>query len=404
MDPLFLLSVAVLGWIGLLALEGWLLTRRRGRIPLRIAVTGTRGKTTVARRLAAILAADGRDVLAKTTGSEAAYVFPDGTVKEIRRLGPPSIIEQKRLLRIGSGLGVDVVIAEVMSVHEENHRVEVQRILQPHLTLVTNFRVDHAEAQGGTREEVAVLHAADVPSGTQAMIPESEWLSSFESAVVGQGGAVERVLSGTSNGGSGLEHPSHGDHPSEFGPNLDLVWGAARALGVDDDTIRRGLANVEDDVGGLRTWQYRRPSDGTEWTLISAFAANDPTSTLLIHDRLVGPETPETSSCVGLLSLRSDRGDRSLLWADALAEGALDRFDVLFLNGLHGPAVRHRLRRHPGAGKLRLLRQTSPHEIMEQVFDSAHGRNGVLFGFGNIGGLGRSMVQHWTHMGVSNGV
>ena len=69
---------------------------------------------------------------------------------------------------------VDVVLAEVMSLHPENHRVEVQKILKPHLVLVTNFRVDHTEAQGKSREEVASVLALDVPPGARAFVPEEE--------------------------------------------------------------------------------------------------------------------------------------------------------------------------------------------------------------------------------------
>jgi hypothetical protein len=112
----------------------------------------------------------------------------------------------------------------------------------------------------------------------------------------------------------------------------------------------------------------------------------------------------EGKTCIGLLNLRADRGDRSLLWADSLAEGALDRFDVLFLHGLHGPAVRHRLKGHPGRTRIRLLKPGAPAEIMEQIVAARGGEGGVLFGFGNIGGLGRDMVRYWNKVGVPNGV
>ena len=162
-------------WLAYLAVERAHLDRSRRRVPLRIAVTGSRGKTSVSRRLAAVLGEDGRAVLAKTTGSEAAYLLPDGTVHEIRRLGPPSIIEQRRLLHRGARMGVDAVVAEVMSVHPENHRVEARRILQPQMVLVTNFRVDHIEAQGRTRREVASVLSLDVPPGAEVLVPEEEW-------------------------------------------------------------------------------------------------------------------------------------------------------------------------------------------------------------------------------------
>lgn len=80
--------------------------------------------------------------------------------------------------------------------------------------------------------------------------------------------------------------------------------------------------------------------------------ANDPESTVRLYDEVmerlgfpqggnpdIGPER-----CVGLLSLRADRGDRTLQWADALAGGLLDRFDAPG-DGLHATALERRVRR-----------------------------------------------------------
>src|SRR5512137_3000987 len=74
------------------------LSRSHRRIPLRIAVTGTRGKSSVVRLLASILKEDGRKVVAKTTGSQAVILMPDGSQIELDRSVTPSILEQKRLI------------------------------------------------------------------------------------------------------------------------------------------------------------------------------------------------------------------------------------------------------------------------------------------------------------------
>ncbi len=389
------------------------LGRHRAAVPLRIAVTGTRGKTTVTRRLAAVLTEDGRKVLTKTTGSEAAYVLPDGTVQKIRRRGAPSIIEQKHLLRRGAKSGVDVVLAEVMSVRPENHQVEIHGILRPHLVLVTNFRVDHMEAHGKTREEVASVLALDVPPGSRALVPAGELEEAFRDRVVEAGGEVEVVPEGEARlpasclpaGGAG-----------EFGPNLDLVWAASRSLGVSEEVIRNGFRKAQDDVGALRSWRYRPDGGSDPWILVNAFAANDPDSTLGIYDRITAAEDLAPESCTGLLSLRSDRGDRSLQWAEALEAGGLSKFRTLFLAGLHGPAVRYRLRHHPHAGRIRLLRPGPPEEVMDGILaeggfgdgpgagpGAGPGRS-LLFGFGNMSGLGLDMVKHWRKVGEPHGI
>ena len=73
--------------LGYLWVETVRLRRWQEGIPLRVMVTGTRGKTSVARSLASVLREDGRKVLAKTTGSEAALLLPDGTERPLHRRG-----------------------------------------------------------------------------------------------------------------------------------------------------------------------------------------------------------------------------------------------------------------------------------------------------------------------------
>jgi poly-gamma-glutamate synthase PgsB/CapB len=391
MTPLLVLLILAGLWVSYLVMEATMLARHRRMVPLRIAVTGTRGKTTVTRQLAAILTEDGRNVLAKTTGSDATYVFPNGEVQEIRRLGAPSIIEQKRLLRRGARLGVDAVLAEVMSVHPEYHRVESGKILQPHLVAVTNFRVDHVEAQGATEEEVASVLALDVPPGAKAFVPDEEWSDAFAKVVGGRGGEVVRVT-------------GEGSHsPEGFDPNQGLVWGVARSLGVSDDVIRNGLSRAQGDIGALKGWRYR-PNEGADWLLVNAFAANDPESTRRIHERLTEVLDVPVEEWVGLLSLRADRGDRTLQWVDALRRGAIPVFRTLFVAGLHAAAVKHRLRGHPVGEHVRFLRPGSPEETMDRLLGSEESGRGLLFGFGNIVGLGRTLVDHWEKVGEPHGL
>jgi gamma-polyglutamate synthase len=250
-----LLFIAAALLLAALAVERVRLDRARAGVPLRIVVTGTRGKTTVARLLASVLREDGRTVLAKTTGSEPCLVLPDGIIERIRRRGPASILEQKALLHRAVRLGANVLVAEVMSIHAENHEVEGQRILVPHLVLATNFLVDHTEAQGGTPEEVGRVLALAVPKGATVLVPGGACPASFLSAVTGGGAEISEVPAGTGTLPSADRGTPIGAQVlPTFAENLDLVVAAARRLGVGDDAIRRGIASARHDVGALGIW------------------------------------------------------------------------------------------------------------------------------------------------------
>jgi poly-gamma-glutamate synthase PgsB/CapB len=380
-------------WLGYLAVEAVRLRRWQEAIPVRIAVTGTRGKSSVVRMLAAVLREDGWRVLAKSTGTEAALILPDGSERPIRRRGRPSILEQVGVVGLGARLGVDAIVVEVMSLHAENHTVETQRILRPHMVLATNFRVDHVEAHGGTKAGVARVLALDVPAGARVLVPEDECEEAFARRVEQKGAALDRIAAGV-EGGRGR----HGGLRSDS----QLVRAAAEALGVDGESLERGLRDVLLDSGAFRLWRYPRPKPACDWLVVNAFAANDPQSTFEALDALglaAGPGEAESDERpVGLLSLRRDRGDRSLLWGKALRAGALSRFSRLYIHGFHARALRRMLRDFDGP-RVDVLPSLGPGRVMQRIM-GGEGGSGVVFGFGNMGGLGEKMVRHWNGVGV----
>jgi hypothetical protein len=281
-----------------------------------------------------------------------------------------------------------------MSIHPENHRIEAGALLVPHIVLATNFRVDHVEAQGGTPAEVAAVLALDVPPGARAFVPEAEWQPAFAAAVAKRGGSVERVATRT------------GKPPADAGPfagNVDLVFAVARSLGIGDDVIRSGSERARMDVGAFGIWRYPRPAGSAPWLVVNAFAANDPESTLRLHDRVVREHAPAGVACIGLLNLRSDRGERTLQWIESLKGGELARFRRLYVSGLHARAVRRRLCPAPRCERVRLASPADPRTLMDRLLAAEGDSAGVLFGFGNIGGPGGALVRHWRKAGESIG-
>lgn len=387
MSLIFFVALAAIA-LAYLVLERIRLDHHRKAIPLLIAVTGTRGKSSVTRMLASVLRESGRRVLAKTTGSDAVLIMPDGTERGIRRRGRPSIIEQKHVVRLAAQLGVDAAVVEIMSIHPENHLVEARQLLKPDLVLATNFRVDHTAAVGETRDAVAAALALDVPPGARAFVPQNECLPAFSAAVRERGGELVELPQGTASPGVG-----------RFGENRDLVYAAARSLGIDDPTIREGIDRARGDIGALGVWRYQCGDGGAPCYLVSAFAANDPESTMRIHEEVMSTLDIDQERCVGLLSLRPDRGDRTLQWLKALREGFLDRFSRVYVLGLHAPALARRLERFDNAARVEVLRGARPAEITQATLSGIGETGGAVFGFGNIGGVGEALVTHWGEAG-----
>ena len=374
-------------------LERLSVLRAAGRIPLRIAVTGTRGKSSVTRLIAASLRADGRSVLAKTTGSKAMVIFPDGAEEEIVRRGLPTILEQKIILRRAAALGTGAMVTELMSVRPEMLEVESRRLIRPHILVITNARVDHREEMGQTRAEIARSLAAAIPPDSTVFILEEENRPEFERAASEAGSRLISVKRGGPPEVDAEPRPAPG---LAFEGDLALALAVSGHIGVAREPALRGIAGARPDFGSLRAWDADLGDPPAPWTLVSAFAANDPVSSRRALARLAGLRSGPARDLVGLLNLRSDRGDRTLQWLDALRDGFFDGFAALYVIGAHTRSKRWR-----SAGALPILRpldHRAPGPLLAEIV-RAHSAGGVLVGLGNMGGPGRSLVEHWERIG-----
>jgi hypothetical protein len=181
---------------------------------------------------------------------------------------------------------------------------------------------------------------------------------------------------------------------------VDLVYAAASCLNIEPETVKAGLEQAGRDIGALTLWRYRaNGGGGRAIVLVNAFAANDPESTRVVYDKVAAVLGSEAGNCVGLLNLRRDRADRTLQWLEALADGWLNRFGSLYLCGLHARALRRRLQRLDGGTRIELLRGRKPVELTRTVVAQLQTTGGFVFGFGNVGEVGRGLVDHWREVG-----
>ena len=370
-------------------------------MPRRIAVTGTRGKSGVTRLVAAGLRASGARVLAKTTGSKPVVILPDGSEREISRVGPPSVREQLRLVSLAAELGVDTLVAEMMSIGAECLAVESGRILRPHVLAVTNVRLDHLDEMGRDRAAVARTLGAAIPAGAEIFIPAEESGPVFEAASGRRGARLHPVARDVAGAGPDGES----DLPAgEFELNRRLARAVLRSLGIDDGTIARGFGSARPDPGGLRIRRgtYGRPPRPA--ICLSLFAANDPESSSLALARALASAPRCGRPLVGLLVLREDRGDRTLQWVRAAAEGFFGDFAGVFLAGPPARAALRRIRRRTPADRpvFALAPAGSPEDIMSGLLSSITAEP-VVAGLGNFVGLGDEIGRYWDLRGTAYG-
>ena len=301
---------AVIAW--------WFLRNRRVRaitevIPIRILIAGSRGKSSTVRLLHAALAANGRRVFAKTTGTEAAQIAPDGAEKVTRRWGQVSIVEMQDAVIHASRSHADAMVLESMAVQPRLIAQVSEEIVHPTIAVVTNAHLDHLEEEGTTREEVmdALAHVVDGASMVvtaerdPAALARLTWQAHLHGALVCQ--APHVVTDGAVRGA----------HPD----NVDIVLTVTRALGYPDSMSLSGMRAASHEIGDdpIHDVTHR----GRTMRPIDLGAINDPASAVSALQSVataVLPDAPVVAVLVG----RSDRPLRALEFAALLHPGAVD--------------------------------------------------------------------------------
>jgi poly-gamma-glutamate synthase PgsB/CapB len=366
------------------AAESWLHLRRLSRIPHRIHVNGTRGKSGVTRLIAAGLRAGGLRVVAKTTGAAPRVLLPDGSEEDPRHGRRPSLREYSGVVRVGARLGADALVVECMALRPE-YQAAADRLLRSTIGVLTSAGLDHLGVIGSTPEEITAVLGSTIPTRGTLVTP-SPVPTLWSSRAASLGTEVRAV-------------PPAAGHTLpvryvEWPVNVALALEVCAVIGVDRDAALAGMRAVLPDRGALRVWQMPH-AGGTVW-LVGSFAANDPGSTRRTIER-VRSHLPAPGRVVGLLNTRIDRGERTLQWCEALLRGHL-RLDALVLTGGHAPAALRLLRRRgwkvasvaaPGRG---------PDALMAAALAYA-GDGGLIVGMGNIGGAGAALLDAWQRMG-----
>jgi poly-gamma-glutamate synthase PgsB/CapB len=309
-------------------------------------------------------------------------------------------------------------VAEIMSLHPENHYVESQQMLQPHIVVITNVRQDHTEAMGETKEEVAAVLSLDIPAKARVFVPEKENRPLFETAVKHAAGELITVREGIS---SPLLHHAPELKRKEFSDNLDLVYALGKHLHIDQQVILNGIRQARHDIGKLKIWRYHSPEIQKTYYFVNGFAANDPESTWQVIAKVKEILPSASDKLIGLLSLRADRGDRTKQWLESLSRGAFDGFNRIYVTGAHSQIVWRKLQSAvrsqsvvgnrsavfqtagempalPSLKSVSILKNKSPEAMMKTMLAEIEDQS-VIFGFGNMKGTGELLADYWNKIG-----
>ena len=358
--------------------------RNLARIPHRIHVNGTRGKSSVTRLIyGALRQLPNHRVVAKTTGTAPRFLFPDGKEVPVFRAGRANILEQLRIVKRAVEAQADILVLECMAITPEYLRVLEDRIVQSTVGVITNIREDHLDTMGPTLAHVAQHLALTTPRNGVLFTADQRFVRLLEQEARRRNSRVvvvrpeEWVQPEDLTGFSYVEHTE----------NVALALAVAAHFGVDREQALRGMQQVPPDPGALRRFRIQRGAQ-TLW-VYNAFAANDPESTQVIWHTVV-PRHPEAQT-VALFVARKDRPQRTEAFARLLGSGIQADWYLLAGQVVH-PVARALRHRGVPADRILDLEGKSATEVVQTLVQLPAERL-VVVTMGNIVGLGQAIIH-----------
>lgn len=360
------------------------------RMPIRIHVNGTRGKTSVVRLITAGLQAGGYRVCAKTTGSFAAVIGPDGRDYPIHRPNQPNIIEQMRIMSRLIAFEPDVVVMECMALQPQYQVLSERQMVRSTHGVITNARPDHLDIMGPTPRDVALALAGSTPYGARLFTAEQKFLDIFEYAASDRGSTV----CATTEADIAAIQPEELEQfrYTEHAENVALALAVCRDLNVDRSVALKGMQSLRPEVGATRVLQIKFYERSVMF--VNAFAANDPESTKLIWERVL-ERYGEGRSKIALVNCRFDRPQRSQQLAEVAANWSPADHYVLMGSGtllFARAAVRHGLM----PDDLTIVEGMDIDEIFETILEHSDGDT-MIVGMCNVKGGGLELTRFFSN-------
>ncbi|MBO0589247.1 poly-gamma-glutamate synthase PgsB [Sporosarcina sp. E16_8] len=361
-------------------------------IPVRVNVNGIRGKSTVTRLITGVLQEAGYQTVGKTTGTDARmlYWFDSQEVPIKRRAEGPNIGEQRRVLSKASQLKADALVCECMAVKPDYQIVFQEQLLLANIGLIVNVLEDHMDVLGPTLKEVADSFSEAIPYNGDLIINESPYVPHFKQ-MARQRNTKVHICDTSVISEEFLKKFKY----MVFPENAALALAVADILGINHETACRGMLKAWPDPGAMQILPIGDVDNPSY--LVNGFAANDPTSTLNIWERVQQLSYP-TDEPVVIMNTRSDRVDRTEQFVKKVLPYIQAETLIVMGDSTGLIADAYKKGEFPARNLLN-LENASTDEIVRALQPFLSGKS--IYGIGNIHGGADKLVAQLEQMKIT---
>ena len=348
------------------------------KIPLRILVNGTRGKSSVTKYIASGLRTADKKVMAKITGIIPTIIYPDGSGKIIKRIGPARIHEQFKIIKKASKLSVDCLILECMSITPELQKLE-SKIFKPNIYVITNIRNDHQEQMGNEEDQVKAI-CDSIPLNSTVVTGEKKYLSQIEISAKSKNSSV--VYAADDFDFKNIDVPEN-----VFKSNILIALAACKAAKVEKAESEKSVLEM---IKNSEKALFEFSCDDKKIRFLNGFAVNDVLSAQEFIDYWE-TKIDGFNHLNFIFNSRSDRPLRSVAFAKWF--GSIKNLDRIIITGNHAPRTKLELIRNGIESKKIVIWKRNKIEnamvSLKQIADPVSN----FIGLGNIAGDGLLLID-----------
>ncbi|MBU4350651.1 poly-gamma-glutamate synthase PgsB [bacterium] len=365
--------------------------KRVNKIPIRIHVNGTRGKSTTTRLIAAGLREAGFKVLAKTTGTLPRLILEDGTEIPVKRRGNANIAEQMKIFTEAVKRKANVLVLECMAVNPEHQWVSEHKMVKSTIGVITNVREDHLEDIGPGLTNMVEALKLTIPQKGILVTAEKNYFPLFKE----QADKLKTKIIWADPDDISSKIIKKFDYMN-FKENVSIALQVNKLLGVDEEVSLRGMLKANPDPGALKI--YKLLKKNKILFFVNAFAANDQRSTLLIWENVKKIFDLNNSPVIGIINSREDRALRAIQFAHILAKEII-LSKIILVGPLSMLTERALLKlKVPPENIINLARITDIEKVLQIVLQFTNNKV-LLIGFGNTKGMGQSLIEYFNKFG-----